>query len=104
MVNLLASFPTPASITTLSAAEFQTRAWNLVGRKVNKRALLAEVYAVAQQSIGVPVALDSPAITMFQLILEQYLALNQPRERIAEQAATLLADHPDSSRRTATLY
>lgn len=32
---------------------------------------------------------------MFRLVLEQYLALNQLRERIAEQAATLLADNPD---------
>ena len=34
LVQLLASFPTPASITALSEGEFQTRAWNLVGRKV----------------------------------------------------------------------
>jgi transposase len=98
MIQLLASFPTPLSITALTEAEFQTRAWNLVGRKINKRALLAEIYAAAQQSIGVPVALDSPAITMFRLMLEQYLALNQLRERIAEQAAAVLADHPDRSR------
>ena len=37
-------------------------------------------------------------MTMFRLMLEQYLALNQLRERIAEQAAILLADHPDSRR------
>jgi transposase len=98
MVQLLASFPTPAVITALSEAEFQTRAWNLVGRKVNKRALLAQIYAAAQQSIGVPVALDSAAITMFRVMLEQYLALNQLRERIAEQAALLLKDNPDSCR------
>ena len=78
--------------------EFQAQAWNLAGRKVNKQALLAEIYAAAKQSIGVPVALDSAAITMFRLVLEQYLALNRLRERIAEQAATLLADNPDSRR------
>jgi Transposase len=61
MIQLLASFPTPASITALSEEEFQTQAWHLVGRKVNKRALLAEIYAAAKQSIGVPVALDSAA-------------------------------------------
>ena len=98
MIQLLVSFPTPAAITALSETEFQTQAWKLVGRKVNQRALLAEIYAVAQQSIGVPVALDSAAMTMFRLMLEQYLALNQLRERIAEQAAILLADHPDSRR------
>jgi transposase len=64
-----------------------------------KHALLAEIYAAAKHSIGVPVALDSAVIAMFRLILEQYLALNQLRERIAEYAANLLADHhPDSSR------
>ena len=89
LVQLLASFPTPASITALSEAEFQTRAWNLVGRKVSKRALLAEIYAAAKQSIGVPVALDSAAVAMLRLMLEQYLALNQLRDRIAEQAARL---------------
>jgi transposase len=98
MIQLLASFPTPAAITALSEEEFQTQAWHLVGRKVNKRALLAEIYAAAQQSIGVPVALDSAAITMFRLMLEQYLALNQLRERIAEQSTTLLADNPDNRR------
>jgi hypothetical protein len=99
MIQLLASFPTPAVITALSEGEFQTQAWHLVGRKVNKRALLAEIYAAAQQSIGVPVALDSSAIKMFRLMLEQYLALNscasasphrrQPCWRIIQTAAGL---------------
>ena len=35
LIQLLTSFPTPASITALSEEEFQTRAWNLVGRKVS---------------------------------------------------------------------
>ena len=69
LVQLLASFPTPASITALSEEEFQTRAWNLVGRKVSKRALLAEIYAAAKRSIGVPVPLDSAAVAMFRLVL-----------------------------------
>jgi transposase len=98
MIQLLASFPTPASITALSEEEFQTQAWHLVGRKVNKRALLAEIYAAAKQSIGVPVVLDSAAIAMFRLVLEQYLSLHRLRERIAEQAAVLLGDNPDSRR------
>jgi hypothetical protein len=40
LVQLLASFPTPASIAALSEGEFQKQAWNLVGRKVSKKALL----------------------------------------------------------------
>lgn len=98
LVQLLASFPTPASIAALSEKEFQKQAWNLVGRKVSKRALLAEIYAAAQRSIGVPVTLDSAAVAMFRLVLEQYLVLNRLRERIAEQAAILLDDNPDSRR------
>ena len=98
LVQLLASFPTPASITALSEGEFQTRAWNLVGRKVSKRALLAEIYAAAQRSIGVPVALDSAAIAMFRLVLEEYLTLHQLREHIAERAALLLEGNSDSRR------
>jgi transposase len=98
LIQLLAVFPTPASITALSGEEFRARAWNLVGRKVSKRALLAEIYAAAQRSIGVPVALDSPAMAMFRLVLGQYLTLHHLRERIAEQAAILLGDNPDSRR------
>jgi transposase len=98
LVQLLASFPTPASITALSEGEFQTRARNLVGRKVSKRALLAEIYAAAERSIGVPVPLDSPAVAMFRLVLGQYLDLLRLREHIAEQAAIVLGDNPDSRR------
>src|ERR1700692_3242242 len=86
LVRLLASFPTPASITALSEGEFKTRAWNLVGRKVSKRALLAEIYAAATRSIGVPVPLDSAAVAMFRLVLGQYLDLHRLREHIAEQS------------------
>jgi hypothetical protein len=98
LVQLLASFPTPASITALSEREFQTLAWNLVGRKVSKRALLAEIYAAATRSIGVPVPLDSAAVAMFRLVLGEYLDLHRLREHIAEQAAIVLGDNPDSRR------
>jgi len=82
MIHLRASFPTPASITALSEAEFRTRAWSLIGRIVSKKALLAEIYAAAKQSIGVPVTLDSAAIAMFRLVLEQYLSLDRLRQQI----------------------
>jgi transposase len=98
LVQMLASFPTPASITALSEAEFQKQAWNLVGRKVSKRALLAEIYAASKRSIGVPVELDSAAIAMFRLVLGEYLELHRLRERIAERAAIMLGDNPDSRR------
>jgi hypothetical protein len=56
----------------LSEGEFQIRAWDLIGRKVSKRALLAEIYAAAQRTIGVPVALESAAVAMFRMVLEEY--------------------------------
>ncbi len=98
LVQLLASFPTPASITALSEEEFRTRTWNLVGRKVSKRALLGEIYAAAKRSIGVPVPLNSAAVAMFRLVLGEYLDLHRLREHIAEQAAMVLGDNPDSRR------
>lgn len=82
----------------MSEEQFRTRAWNLAGRKVSKRALLAEIYAAAKRSIGVPVALDSAAIAMLRPVLEKYLTLHQLRERIAEQAALLREGNSDSRR------
>jgi transposase len=65
---------------------------------VSKRALLAEIYAAATRSIGVPVPLDSAVVAMFRLVLGEYLDLHRLREHIAEQAAIVLGDNPDSRR------
>jgi hypothetical protein len=70
---LLLRFPTPSSISELSEADFATQAWNLVGRKMHKIALLGEIYALAQRSVGTPVPVDSRAISMFRLFFEQYI-------------------------------
>jgi hypothetical protein len=52
-------------------------AWQ-AGRTQDQQArLLAEIYGAAKQSIGL--ALDSAAMMMFRVLLEQYLALNQLR-------------------------
>jgi Transposase IS116/IS110/IS902 family len=98
LVEFLRRFPTPATITALSPEQFTKMAWNLVGRKVNKTALLAEIYATAQRSVGVPVELDSSAIAMFRLVLEEYLGLSRLRDTIASRAATVLAGSADSRR------
>ena len=98
LIHLLLRFPTPASITGLTETDFAAQAWNLVGRKVHKTALLGEIYAVAGRSVGVPVPLDSPAIAMFRLMLEQYLGLARLREQIAKHAQALLGNHCDSRR------
>lgn len=79
MIQLLLRFPTPSSITSLAPGEFVAQAWSLVGRKVHK-ALLAEIYAVAERSIALPVTPDSAAVAMLRLVLEEYLALGRMRE------------------------
>jgi hypothetical protein len=44
------------------------------------------------------VPLDSAAVAMFRLVLGEYLDLHRLREHIAEQAAIVLGDNPDSRR------
>jgi transposase len=98
LINLLLRFPTPGTITSLSCEDFVTQAWKLVGRKVHKAALLADIYAAAQASIALPVASDSAAIAMFRLVLEEYLGLSGLRDSIAQQAEATLANNDDRRR------
>jgi transposase len=70
----------------------------VAGRKVDKRAKLEEIYDLAAESIGVPVALDSPAIETFRLQLSRYAQLNQQRARLELRAQELLHDQPDFQR------
>jgi Transposase len=46
---LLEQFPTPAGITALSKEAFIEAAWGLVGRKVSKARLLADIYETTGQ-------------------------------------------------------
>jgi hypothetical protein len=41
-----------------------------------------------------PRVADRPAIAMYRLVIEEYLALGRLRESIAAQAETALANHP----------
>lgn len=54
--TFLYEFPTPGHIRALSKEEFIERAWPLIGRKVAKRRVLADIYETACSSIGLPVA------------------------------------------------
>jgi transposase len=96
--NLLLEFPTPGSMTGLSREEFIRRAWSLVGRKVSKHRILADIYATAQSSVGLPVAEQSEAVAMLRLVLQEMLALCQLRDAIEQRAATVLGDNADSQR------
>jgi transposase len=95
---LLERFPTPASITACAKEEFVESAWSVVGRKVSKARLLGDIYETARFSIGLPVAMDSSAITMFRLVLSEGRSLIRQRDTIEELADAALAGHPDYQR------
>lgn len=97
-IRLLLRFPTPQTVTAMSIEDFVEATWTLIGRRVNKRAKLEEIYALATRSIALPLAADSPAVTTFRLQLERYLALCQDRQQLETQADALLAGQPDYRR------
>ena len=74
----LERFPTPASITALSQEAFTDAAWDLVGRKMAKARLLADIYETARASIGLPVSPDAAAIAMFRMVLAEARSLIRP--------------------------
>ncbi len=91
-------FPTPASITALGKEAFIAAAWDVVGRKVAKARLLADIYDTAASSIALPVAADAHAIGMFRLVVAQALSLIRARDRIEAGADALLGGNPDYQR------
>lgn len=93
--RFLLKFPTPASITRYRCETFVKRAWDVVGRKVNKEHLLKELYAVAGQSIGLPVVLDSAAVATFKLQVTRFLELTTTRVKLEQQADTFLCSRSD---------
>jgi transposase len=97
-IRFLHRFPTSGAIRELDREAFIKEAWDLVGRKVSKQAKLEEIYALASESIGLPVALDSPAIEAFRLQLARYLELNQQRDQLDRRAQELLAPNVDFRR------
>ena len=96
--RFLLAFPTPDSITSLDREAFVQTAWNLVGRKVSKQRFLEELYELAQNSIALPISVDSPAVHTFRLQLERYLHLTQLRQSLENQADSHLAGNPDYQR------
>ena len=97
-IRFLHRFPTPASIRSLDREAFIAEAWDLVGRKVSKRAKLEEIYMLASESIGLPVALDSVAIEAYRLQLARYLELNRQRAQLEARAQELLSGNADFQR------
>jgi transposase len=97
-IRLLLQFPTPTSITAIGLPRFREAIWRPMGRRVHKEAKIAELYALAEKSIALPMLDNSPAVTTFRLQLERYLQLSEARAAIEAQADALLADSLDFQR------
>jgi hypothetical protein len=67
----LERYPSPHFILAISKGACIADAWDVVGRKVAKERLLADIYETAKASVGLPVGLDSDAISMVRLVLGQ---------------------------------
>lgn len=96
--RFLLKYPTPRSITKMRQSTFVKRAWQIVGRKVNKQGFLEELYEIAQQSIGLPLEDDSLAVHTFQLQVQRYLNLTAQREKLERQADQFLSQRQDYQR------
>ena len=94
-VDYLEKFPTPAAVCALPKEEFVKAAWSVIGRKVNKRAKLEELYELAHHSIALPVSIDSVAIETFRLQLGQLRRLAELRQALEVRAHALLKDRAD---------
>lgn len=95
LAQFLLCFPTAAAIRALSFEAFQREAWNVVGRKVNKRTWIRELYDAACTSVGLPVAGNDVAIETFRLQLRRYQQLIEQRDALVETAHGLLQGRPD---------
>jgi transposase len=91
----LEQFPSPHFISAMSKQDFIAAAWQVVGRKVSKERLLADIYETAAASVGLPVEPDSDAIAMFRLVLAEGRSLIAQRNVIEARAVSMLSDHPD---------
>lgn len=90
-IRFLMEFPTPAHVRALSQDAFVLAAWDLVGRKVNKRAKLEEIWDMAGSSAALPHAPDSLAVEMFRVTLKRYQGLNDLRAQLEERAVQVLS-------------
>ncbi len=93
--SILYRFPTPAFITQYSFDEFVEAAWDISGRKVNKKGWLLDFYETAKTSIGLPVDLNSHAVAMFRIVLREHQSLCQRMKEIEKEADLLLSNNPD---------
>ena len=91
----LEQFPTPASIIALEKEAFISAAWDVVGRKVSKARLIADIYETARESIAWPIPIDSQAVAMFRMVLAEIRSLIRQRDAIEAKAEDLLGGQRD---------
>jgi len=84
--SLFGALPDSSRDPRPGSSNLIAEAWKVAGRKVYKRAKLEEIYDLAGESIGIPVALDSPAIETFRLQLSRYAELNRHRDQLDQRA------------------
>lgn len=95
-VRFLLRFPVPSAVRELDREEFIQEAWPLIGRKVNKRARLEEIYELAGQTIALPIDPESYSVQAFRLQLQRYLSLNRLRRELESWAQDALTDSEDA--------
>ena len=93
--SLLLKFPVPSVIAQYTETEFIDKAWKTTGRKVNKENWLKDFYHTAKNSIGLPVAKDSQAVKMFQVVLQEHIDLCQTRDYLEKASDIFLKDNDD---------
>ena len=93
--RFMLKFPTPASFTRHRQETFVKRAWDIVGRKVEKQRLLIDIYQTAQQSVSLPVPTDGIAIETFKLQLNRFYELDQQRAALEQRADSFLSSRHD---------
>jgi transposase len=94
-VRFLLQFPTPAHVRSLTRERFVEAAWEVVGRKVDKRAKLEEMWEMAGNTAALPHAPDSLAVETFRITLRRYQELNALRAELEDRADQALAADPD---------
>ncbi|WP_084407396.1 IS110 family transposase [Aestuariibacter salexigens] len=96
--KFLLKFPIPYAITRYKQATFVKRAWDLIGRKQYKQAFLEHLYEIAQQSIALPVDLNSHAVSTYKMQLARYIELSKLRVELEKQSETFLHEREDYQR------
>ncbi len=94
-IRFMIEFPTPAHVRRLHREEFVSAAWDLVGRKVAKRAKLEEIWEMAAESAALPHLPESLAVETFRLTLRHFQHLTELRADIERRTQEVLHDSDD---------